>query len=626
MRGGATVLIERLLAVMLAAGMNPAVAQNGSLASPEARRYSFSRPDEAIVRHLELNLRVDFERKILSGNVSVFFQNKTQTDKLYLDTRGLVIKRVTLGPHNQRTIYRVGDPVTNLGQPLVIDIQPDTKLVNIWYETSSGSDALQWLHPSQTAGGRKPFLYTQSEPIHARDWVPCQDDPRIRVTYRARIKVPPGMLALMSAENPKKNSSNGLYEFYMPQPIPSYLLALAVGDLEFRQISERCGVYADPAIADTAVWEFADIDSMLTTAEQLYGPYRWQRYDVLVLPPGFPLGGMENPRLTFATPTLLAGDRSLVSVIAHELGHSWAGNLVTNATWNDIWLNEGMATYIERRIIEAVYGRNQSEMEALIGIQDLKNEMAKAGSTNADTRLRPDYGGRNLDEQTSDIPYEKGYLFLCTLEGAVGRQRWDFFLRGYFDAFAFQSMTTTKFLSYLNERLFNGDTTFDSRLHINEWVYGSGLPPSIPRFSATAFVRAESLAKAFIEGDRLARPTPLQWSTQALQQFLRSLPNRLTVQQMRILDSTFGFSATGNSEILQDWFLHVIASQYSVAYPSLEKFLMRVGRLKYLQSIYGELAKTPEGMEFAKQVYAKARHGYHPIAIQAIDLILKWNE
>ncbi len=619
-------MIERLLAVLLVTGVNPAAAQNDSLVSPEVQSYSFSRPDEAIVKHLELNLRVDFEREILSGTASVFFQNKSQTDKLYLDTRGLVIKRVTLGPHNQRTVFRVGDPVTSLGRPLVIDIQPDTKIVNIWYETSSGSDALQWLHPSQTAGRKRPFLYTQSEPIHARDWVPCQDDPRIRITYRAKIKVPPGMLALMSAENPRKNSPSGLYDFYMPQPIPSYLLALAVGDLEFKQIGERCGVYADPTIVDTAAWEFADIDSMLTTAEHLYGPYRWQRYDVLVLPPAFPLGGMENPRLTFATPTLLAGDRSLVSVIAHELGHSWAGNLVTNATWNDIWLNEGIATYLERRIVEAVYGHDQSEMEALLGIQDLRKDIAEAASKNTDTRLRPDYDGSDLDDQTSDIPYEKGYLFLRTLEESVGRERWDAFLRGYFDAFAFQSITTARFLSYLNQRLFSGDTTFDSRLHINEWVYGSGLPTSIPTISSDAFVRAENLAKAFTGGTWPVRPTPFKWSTQEVQHFLRSLPKELTHQQMSVLDKEFAFSATSNGEILQDWFPHVIASGYLEAYPSIEKFLMRVGRLKYLQLIYGELAKTPEGLEFAKRVYVKARLGYHPIAIHAIDQILKLKE
>ena len=615
-------MLGLMLGILLMAGQN--TASPDSLSGAGSTSYSFAKPDEAVVKHLELNLNVDFKKKVLSGKVSLFIQNKTQTDKLYLDTRALIIKRVTLGPHNERTLYRLGSPVAYLGQPLIVDIQPDTKIVNIWYQTSAGSDALQWLHPSQTAGKKDPFLYTQSEPIHARTWIPCQDNPGIRITYRAKIKVPRGMLALMSAENPRKKSANGQYEFYMPRTIPSYLLALAVGDIDYRQLSDRCGVYADPAIVDTAAWEFADIDSMLTIAESLYGPYRWQRYDVLVLPPAFPLGGMENPRLTFATPTLLAGDRSLVSVIAHELGHSWAGNLVTNATWNDIWLNEGMATYIERRIVEAVYGPDLSEMEAVLGLLDLKKDIKDLGPSNPDTRLRPDYAGRNLDDFTSDIPYEKGYLFLRTLEEATGRPNWDAFLRDYFDTFEFQSMTTQIFVSFLNERLFNGDTSLASRVNVDAWLYKPGMPPSLPSIRMDVFDRAKSLAKAFASGTWPVQPRPIKMTTAEMQQFLRSLPGKLTLEQMETLDHEFKLTSSQNSEILQEWFLHVVDSRDSVAYDSLEKFLTHVGRLKYLEVIYGELAKTNEGLEFARRIYAKARPGYHAITIYTLDRLLKW--
>ena len=617
-------MIGCFLAILLMIGPGSVPATHDSLTPSASEGYSFGRPDEAVVKHLELDLKVDFKEKILSGKVSLFIQNKSQTDKLYLDTRALVIKRVTLGPHNERTTYRLGKPEAYLGQPLIVDIQPDTKIVNIWYQTSSGSDALQWLHPSQTAGKKDPFLYTQSEPIHARTWIPCQDDPSVRITYRAKIRVPRGMLALMSAENPKKKSSNGQYDFYMPRTIPSYLLALAVGDLDYEPIGDRCGVYADPAIVDTAAWEFADIDSMLTIAEQLYGPYRWQRYDVLVLPPAFPLGGMENPRLTFTTPTLLAGDRSLVSVVAHELGHSWAGNLVTNATWNDIWLNEGMATYIERRIVEAVYGHEESEMEALLGLQDLKKDIMDLGASNPDTRLRPDYGGRNLDDFTSDIPYEKGYLFFRTIEETVGRDTWDSFLRDYFDTFEFQSMTTRRFLSFLNEQLLDDDTSFASKVDVEAWVYNPGMPPSLPSIRFDVFARAESLAKAFIGGTWPVQPRPIRMSTPEMQQFLHSLPRVLTQLQMETLDGEFRFTTSRNSEILQEWFLHVIDSKDSLAYPSLENFLTRVGRLKYLDVIYRELARTVDGLALAKRIYAKARAGYHPITVHALDEILKW--
>ena len=589
--------------------------------------HSFSRPHDAAVKHIDLELKVDFERKVISGKASLFFQNKTESDKLYLDTRGLIIKRVTLGPKNQKTSFRLGDPAVLLGQPLIIDILPDTKLVNVWYETSAGADALQWLTPAQTDGGRMPFLFTQSQAILARTWVPCQDNPEVRMTYRAKVKVPAGMLALMSAQNPKQKSRNGVYEFYMPQPIPSYLLALAVGDIEFRRISDRCGVYAEPGVVDTAAWEFADLDSIMTATERLYGPYRWQRYDVIVLPPSFPMGGMENPRFTFATPTLLAGDRSLVSTITHELAHSWSGNLVTNATWNDFWLNEGITSYIERRITEKVYGREQSEMEAFLALQDLRNEIAdELGSTSPDTRLHPDYTGRNLDDAVTSIPYEKGYLFLRSLEEAVGRDRWDAFLRRYFDTFAFQTMTTEKFVSYLHEQLIRGDSSLIAKVNIDEWVYKPGLPASIPVIKAEAFTRTEKLAKSFLNGLWPSQQIPVKWTTQEAQYFLRSLPKPLTLAQIKELDTQFKFTVSGNAEILQEWFPHIIAARYADAYPSLEKFLMRVGRLKYLKILYTALVQSPEGLEFARRVYAKARPGYHSVTSSGLDGIVKWKE
>ncbi len=617
----------RLFAVVMFVNTAFSLAQVDSLAHTRLVNHSFSRPNETVVKHIELDLRVDFDKRVISGVASLFFQNKTQSNTLYLDTRGLIIKRVTLGAKNQKTSFRLGPALPLLGQPLIIDILPGTKLVNVWYETSTGADALLWLTPAQTAGGKLPFMFTQSQAILARTWVPCQDNPEVRVTYRARIKVPTGMLALMSAQNPTRKSSNGIYEFYMAQPIPTYLLALAVGDIEFRKINERCGVYAEPAVVDTAAWEFADMDSMMNTAERLYGPYRWQRFDVIVLPPSFPMGGMENPRLTFVTPTLLAGDRSLVSTIAHELAHSWSGNLVTNATWNDFWLNEGMTTYIERRITEKVYGREQSEMEAYLALQDLWKEIAtELGPTSPDTRLKPDYTGRNLDDAVTAVPYEKGYLFLRSLEEAVGRERWDAFLRKYFDTFAFQTMTTETFISYLNQQLVKNDSSLMASVNVDEWVYKPGLPASIPIIRAEAFIRTEELAKSFLDGTWPASPAPIKWTTQEAQLFLRGLPKPLSLKQIKELDGQFKFTESGNSEILQEWFPHAIASNYAEAYPALEKFLMRVGRLKYLKILYTALAQTPEGLAFAQRVYAKARPGYHSITATGLDGIVKWKE
>jgi leukotriene-A4 hydrolase len=609
-----------MLILMLAC--SPEALPHPSLA--KVSNHSFSRPAEAIVRHGEFDLNVNFSKHTISGKASLFFQNETKTDTLVLDTRGLVIKRVTLGPKNQRTHFRIGEAVQYVGQPLIVKIEPDTKLVNIWYETTPDAEALQWLDPEQTADGKTPFLYTQSEPILARTWIPCQDNPSVKITYRARVRVPHGMLALMTAQNPVKKSPTGVYEFFMPQPIPSYLIALAVGNLEFRSINTHCGVYAEPSVVDTAAWEFADLDSMMSVAESICGPYRWQRYDVLVLPPSFPMGGMENARLTFATPTLLAGDRSLVSVIAHELAHSWSGNLVTNATWNDLWLNEGMATYLERRIVESLYGRDQSEMQAVLAMQDLKRDLDTKGLTNPDTRLKPDYTGRNLDDMDDVVPYEKGYLFLRCLEEASGRERFDDFLRSYFDTYAFQSITTEDFLSYLNEQLNRGDTSITSVVSIDQWVYNPGLPKVIPVITSADFEKVDSVARSFSQGKGIQSPTG--WSTQEIQHFLRLVPKPLSQSQITTLENTFKFSRSRNSEILDEWFLHVIASNYEAAYPQLESFLVRIGRAKYLKPLYGELAGTSEGLTLAKKIYARARKGYHSITRGMLDAIVGWKE
>jgi aminopeptidase N len=434
--GWRTGVSPRLLAVllpMLLAVLACSPPDGGPVGdAPEVRNHSFSRPDEVVTTHLELDLRVDFEARQLVGSVALDLENRTGARKLHLDTVALDIQRVELDDGSDAA-WALGGEVPPFGRPLVIDILPDTRRVVVHYATTEGARAVQWLEPSQTEGGRHPFLYTQSQSIHARSWVPVQDVPSVRTTLRARVTVPPGLIALMSAENPTSPSDDGVYTFDMPQAIPAYLLALAVGDLEYRAVSDRCGVFAEPPLAEAAAWEFADMERMMLAAEELYGPYRWDRYDVVVLPPSYPFGGMENPRLTFVTPILVAGDRSLVSTIAHEQAHSWSGNLVTNAVWEDFWLNEGFTTYFERRMMEHLYGRETSEMHALLGRDELLKRIEALGADSPETVLRPDPGILDPD-QMGGMAYEKGYLFLRLLEETVGREVWDAFLRRYFDA------------------------------------------------------------------------------------------------------------------------------------------------------------------------------------------------
>ena len=580
--------------------------------------HSFARPDEAVVRHLTLDLDVDFDRKRLAGSAVLQIETSNDARELVLDTHGLTIDRVTLGDGSDAK-FAIGDAKPFLGAPLTIAITPATRMVRIEYASAPDAAAVQWLSKEQTAGGQHPFLFTQSQAILARTWVPIQDSPGSRITYDATIRVPKGLMAIMSAENPTEVSADGVYRFRMPQAIPPYLLALAVGDLAFRSLGHNSGVWAEKPMIDASAYELADTPKMIEAAEKLYGPYRWGQYDVLVLPPSFPFGGMENPRLTFATPTILAGDRSLVNLVAHELAHSWSGNLVTNATWNDFWLNEGFTVYFERRIMEEVSGRDYAEMLALLGRQDLEATVAELPER--DTHLFLDLAGRDPDEAATKLPYEKGYFLLRLIEETVGRARWDRFLRDYFDRHAFQSMTTEGFVAELKDAF----PQLEEKVDVNVWIHGPGIPDNAPVVHSDAFRKVEEQVAAFEKGASAASLATKNWSTHEWIHFLRHLPKTLTLAQMTDLDAALGFTSSGNSEILHEWLMQAIEHKYEPAYDALERFLLRQGRRKFLKPLYQKLAETPEGMERARAIYAKARPMYHSVSYRTIDQILKWD-
>ncbi|MBL7959774.1 M1 family metallopeptidase [bacterium] len=584
--------------------------------------HSYARPAEAVVTHLNLDVNVDFTAKQITGKASYQIKNKNGSEVIRLDTRGLAIHKVTLGKEETNTPFTFGDSSAYLGRELKITIKPKTDWINIYYSTTDNADALQWLEPSQTAGKTKPFLFTQSQPILARTWIPCQDSPGIRMTYHAKIQCPPDLLAVMSAENATVKNSSGIYECDMPQPVPSYLLALAVGDIEFRPLGKRSGVYAEPAMVEKAALEFADTEKMMETAEKLYGPYRWGRYDIIVLPPSFPFGGMENPRLTFATPTIIAGDRSLVSLIAHELAHSWSGNLVTNATWSDAWLNEGFTMYFERRIDEELYGKEFAEMEALLGFQDLQEAMTELKDHPEDTPLFVDFAKRNPDDISYGIIYEKGYLFLRMMEEHIGREKWDAFLNEYFNTFAFKPMITERFVNYVNEELVKKDSTLSKKLKMDQWIYGLGIPDNCPVITSDTFQKVDVQMKAWLNGTTADQLETKDWLSHQWIHFVRNLPEKMSRTQMDELDRVFGFSKSGNSEIAFAWLIHVINNDYVPAYAQLENFLMNIGRRKFVEPLYTRLAKSQNGLELAKKIYRNARSSYHSITYLTVDKIL----
>jgi leukotriene-A4 hydrolase len=649
-------LINFLLVIFLAMSLAPfnnslagqrsfrdATSLNASSHAVQKRRqraaedfHSYANPGDVRVQHLDLEWDVLFDQKILKGTAVLSVERVSQDKQapLILDTRNLNIDKIeTSSGRSDYTVttFTVGasDPI--LGAPLTIQLPERANRVRISYSTNPNASGLQWLQPSQTAGKQHPFMFTQSEAIHARSWIPLQDTPQVRVTYTARVRTPRELRAVMSAENDPQTPRDGDYQFRMLQPVPSYLIALAVGDLSFRPLGRRTGVYAEPPVVDKAAREFADTEKMVEATEKLYGPYRWGRYDLLVLPPSFPFGGMENPRLTFATPTVLAGDKSLVSLVAHELAHSWSGNLVTNATWSDFWLNEGFTVYLERRILEAVYGRERAEMEAALGRHTLDEELASLDER--DEILHVYLKGRDPDAGFTEVPYEKGALFLRQLEETFGRARFDRFLRGYFNHFAFQSITTEQMLDYLKGNLLDKYPTLAKRVPVDEWINKPGIPSSAPRPASPAFGRVEEQAKRWLENEI---PAPgiqaAKWSTHEWLHFLQSLPSGLAQNgvlprtKMEELDRTFNLTQSGNSEIAFQWLLMVIRNRYEPAYPRLEEFLTSIGRRKFIKPLYEELAKTPEGKERAMAIYSRARPTYHPIAVTSIDEVLKWKQ
>jgi leukotriene-A4 hydrolase len=602
----------------------PIFALSAALSDP----HSYANFNEVRVRDLRLDVTVSFAQKRLSGfaELALDWQPKagSSAKTLVLDTRALEIEQIyaiDAQSHYKIARFHLAKPHQIFGQKLTIELPSQSPRVRIVYRTKPEASGLQWLAPEQTLGKDAPFLFSQSQAIHARSWVPLQDTPAVRFTYRAHIRTPTGLLARMSADNDADDKADGDYRFTMPQPIPSYLLALAVGKLEFRSLGPRSGVYAESGRIAAAEAELSDTESMIAIAEKLYGPYRWGRYDMLVLPPSFPFGGMENPRLTFLTPTFIAGDKSLVSLIAHELAHSWSGNLVTNANWESIWLNEGFTTYVQSRIVEAAYGRERERMETALSEQDLLAELKETAA--ADQHFRPKLAGRDPDDGLSSVPYDKGQWFLRWLEESFGRERFDTFIRAWFDGHAFQSVSTDQFLAFLDAELLQKYPGVVTQAQIDAWV----ITPGIPSFATAAvsknFAAVDQLIIDFNAGKSGADALPVaNWSTQEWLRFLAGI-NQIAQSEASLsaLDQRFKLSGYGNNEVAHVWYLIAIKNGYAPANAALEKYLLEIGRRKLVVPLYKALSE--KDLARAQAIYAKARPGYHPITQGTLDAFLR---
>jgi len=590
---------------------------------PRPDPHSSFDPAQGKIEHIDFTLNLDFESRVVRGLAHYRLGGRGATGTLDLDCRSLAIKAVrdAAGAPVPWTLSGTGG---FMGELLSIRLAEGAVAFSAEFETSPEASALPWLEPSNPAGGTHPFLFSQCQPIHARSVFPCQDSPAVRFSYTAAVTAPEALTPVMSAAPGVAGPIAGgtrVHTFEMPQPIPSYLFALAAGRIEARDLGPRTRVYAEPETLDAAAWEFAEVNGMLAAAEGLFGPYLWDRFDFIVMPPAFPYGGMENPRLTFLTPTLLAKDRSLTNVLAHELAHSWTGNLVTNATMNDFWLNEGFTVWAERRINEALEGEQAAALSAALGRIGLNDAVAQFGADSPHTRLQTDLAGIDPDSVYSLVPYEKGFLFVARLEELLGRERMDAFVQEYIGRFRFRSITTADFEAFAEE---THPGLLDSA-DAARWIHGTGVPADAPIFESPRLDELRRMASAWGGGGRPGSREVAAWSTAETLVFMGELPRRMTATECAELVSLLGLDDHENSEILCAWLVIAATSGYEPAFGRIAGFLGAVGRMKYLKPIYSALAKGEGTLDMAREIYRRNRGKYHPIARGGLERILGLN-
>lgn len=618
--------------------------------SPEADPCTLSNYQQFHVLHTALDLQVFFDSKTVAGSVSYKLEKSpaSSANEVVLDTSNLQIQAVWV--NNTSVDFSIQPPQPPYGSPLSFPAPAvDTFTAKIQFQTTLKTTALQFID-----GNTAPYLFSQCQAIHARSFFPCFDTPATKSPYTMKVKSP--YPSLMSGR-PQPQVSPEEYVFHQPIPIPSYLVALASGDIHSLPIGPRSAIYSEQPGLQACQWEFErDMENFIQIGEKLIFPYEWERYDALVLPLSFPYGGMENPNITFATPTLISGDRSQVRVMAHELAHSWSGNLVTNCSWEHFWLNEGWTVYLERRILaglatqEAVkagktveqakaYGEQVRHFSAIIGWSALEATV---------TQMKPEFtsliwdlkGGKDPDDAFSRIPYEKGFNFLYFLETKFGLEDFDGFIKHYFGKYRYKSLDSYQFLDTVEEYFVPlGKSDVIEGIDWNQWLFTPGLPP-VPGFDTTLADACYNLANAWVEYVNGGSSVPTTdigvFEPDQHSLFLETLAGKLKAVDRQKAESgiatfikTYPYYVTNqNGEILSNWneliITHGNLSQTNEHVVRYAKWLGTVGRMKFVRPGY-KLLSSHVGHDFAVGVFKQYESKYHPICRSMVqkDLALK---
>ena len=574
--------------------------------------HSYYEAGDPVLKHLEWKVGVDFETRRLVCTATLIFSGSGMVS---LDTRGLTIERVASLMDNS-FVWNLDAAEPILGSRLRVELPEGLTGMRIRYSTSPDASGLQWLTPEQTAGKRHPFLFSQGQCLNARSFLPCQDTPGVRFTFHADITVPIELRGLMAARHLIRVNHEGqaLEQWQMDNPIPSYLVALAVGNLESHEIGNRSCVWAEPELVAQAAVEFGEVDRMIDAAEQLFGPYLWGRFDILVPPPSFPMGGMENPTLPFVSGTAVTGNRSGVYIIVHELAHAWTGNLVGSHTWDEYWINEGWTTYAELRIMEALYGKDIADLNAALSEREFLRDCDEHRDNPCVLSLVTHTHNIDPDELLSRIAYHRGAQFLQALEQAVGRARFDAFLRQYIEAFKFTSIDTRMFLRFVAQHLPGAL----EQVRAWEWVYEARMPDdAAPIRSALMDVVVAFASEGAVPSVEVAA----SWDTHQAALYFELFPRPASPATCRVMLERFKLESRHqhNCDIQAAWLTLALESgEFELVRETLEWFLRTVGRAKFLKPLYQELARRDETREWGRTMFEGNRSFYHHLTRLAI--------